>query len=137
MVITPAAPSMCSPCQDTSPNGVPSSNPPWFSAQIHLHNHTKQHLSKNLRFFLPRNFHEHMTQSKQHSADTQRKFIYTINTSRIKLSDFAIRIRMKLRFEDLSSFSKFWNCFLQSFQNHHRCLRIPDFDVRQRSASHQ
>ena len=66
----------------------------------------------------------------------RRKFIYTINTSRIKLSDFAIRIRMKLRFEDSSSFSKFWLCFLQSFQSHHRCPRIPDFDLRQRSASH-
>ena len=97
-------------------------------------NHPKQHLSKNPRFFLSRNFQKVLTESKQHSADTQRKFIYTINTSRIKLSDFAIRIRMKLRFQDSSPFWKFCSCFLQSFQSHNRCPRIPDFDLRQRSA---
>ena len=37
-----------------------------------------------------------------------------------------MRIRMKFRFEDFSSFSKFWSCFLQSFQSHHRSPQISD-----------
>ena len=98
MFITPAAPSMRIPCNDTSPK------------RCCLH--------AGLPGF-------------------QRKFIYIINTWRIKLSHFAMKIQMKLNFEDCSSFSMFWSCFLQSFQSHHRCPRIPDFHLRQRSASHQ